>query len=225
MKIPNTKSQITNKPQTPNHKRFGILNFGHWNLFEIWKLPASPIESEAGEIGNSQSAFTLIEAVVSVSIFAIAMTSIVGVFVSVQRLNSESISLQFLQQNGRFIIEDLTKMIRNGQIDYGSYLGGVPQPSTDTLRIINQNSENVSIFKLGDDLIIDRSGIGSSALTGTEVKVLDFKVYIWPATNPFPGGTEQPTVTVFIDLESNINPRDTVRIPFQTTVSTRQYPE
>jgi hypothetical protein len=40
-KIPNHKHQITNKSQIPifNHQdRFGILNFGHCNLFDIWDL-------------------------------------------------------------------------------------------------------------------------------------------------------------------------------------------
>jgi type II secretory pathway pseudopilin PulG len=172
-----------------------------------------------------EKGFTLIEAVTSVSVFAIAMTSIIGVFVSVQRLNAESFALQSLQQNARFVTEDISKMIRNGQVDYAGYSGAISQPSTETLRLVDQDGQAVQIYQQGDDLIITRSGAGTSAFTGSEVKILDFKAYVYPSTNPFPGGSEQPTVTVFIDFESSVNTRDIVRIPFQVTAATRQYPE
>jgi len=197
------------------------MKHGTWNM----KHKVKNLMFQASSFKFHNEGFTLIEAIVSVSVFAIAMTSIIGVFVAVQRLNAESISLQALQQNGRFVMEDLTKIIRNGRIDYGAYASGVPQPQAGVLNLINQDNENIGIFKQGEELIISKAGVGSSALTGGEVRVLDFKVYIWPATDPFPAGSEQPTVTVFLDLESNINPRDRVRIPFQTTAATRQYPE
>jgi hypothetical protein len=41
IEIPNSKSQITNKSQIPipnDRNRFGILNFGHCDLFGIWSL-------------------------------------------------------------------------------------------------------------------------------------------------------------------------------------------
>lgn len=170
--------------------------------------------------------FTLIEAVVAVSIFAVTVTSMVGVYLSVQRLNQQNTALQFVQQNGRFITEDLTKLIRNGRIDYSRYSGGtVPQPATTNLYIIDRDGVSVRIYQSGDQLIIDKTGIGSSAITSSEAKVLNFQVYIWPSTDPFSGGAvrEQPTATIYLDLESNINSRDKVRIPFQISVATKIY--
>lgn len=177
---------------------------------------------------NLNLGFTLIEAVVSVSVFALAVTSMVGVYTAVQKLNQQSAALQVLQQNGRFITEDITKIIRNGQIDYARYPSAtVPQPSTGDLYVIDRNGVRVRIYRSGNDLIIDKAGIGSTVFTGREVRVLTFQAYIWPSQDPYAGGSvsEQPTVTMFLDLESNINQRDKVRIPFQITVSTRQYPE
>lgn len=172
--------------------------------------------------------FTLIEAITAVSVFAIAATSMVGVYTSVQRLNQQSASLQLLQQNGRFITEDITKIIRNGQIDYARYGSSIPQPSPpdpDYLYLLDKDNVQISIYQSGDDLIINKTGIGSTKFSGKEVKVLNYEVFIYPATNPFPGGTEQPAVTIFLDLESTINPRNKIRLPFQITVSTRQYPQ
>ncbi|MDP3993973.1 MAG: prepilin-type N-terminal cleavage/methylation domain-containing protein [Candidatus Doudnabacteria bacterium] len=179
------------------------------------------------KIENLQG-FTLIEAVVATSLFAIAMTSIVGIYLSVQRLNQTSAAMQALQQNGRFILEDLTKTIRNGQIDYARYPSQtVPQPYTGELYLIDNDGSFIRIFRQGDELRIDKGGGVTSAFSGREVKVLDFRVYIWPSRNPFGGGgaQEQPTATVFLNLQANIGPRITTRIPFQTTVATRQYPE
>lgn len=165
------------------------------------------------------------EAIVAVSVFAVSAVSIMGVYLSVQKLNQQSSSLQALQQNGRFITEDLTKVVRNGEIDYARYGSSVPQPSTNDLYLRDRDGVQIRIYRQEDFLIIEKLGIGSSNFTGTEVKVLDFLVYIWPATNPFPGGTEQPTVSVYLNLESNINQRDKIRLPFQITAATKQYPE
>lgn len=176
--------------------------------------------------------FTLIEAVVAVSVFAMAMTSIVGVYVSVQRLNQSSAALSGLQQNGRFIVEDITKLIRNGQIDYARYVSrygpsGAPQPSVAELFLLDQDGVPVRIFRQGTQLILERAPgqIYSTNYSGREVAVLGFAAYVYPALSPFPGGTEQPTVTIFLDLEANVNARDKLRIPFQTTVASRQYPQ
>lgn len=174
---------------------------------------------------GSEKGFTLIEAVTAVSVFAVAVTSIVGVYTGVQRLNQQSAALQALQQNGRFITEDITKIIRNGQIDYARYGGQVPQPAAQNLYLIDRDGVQIRVYQQGNDLIIEKAGIGSSTFSGREVKVLNFLVFIWPAANPFPAGSEQPTVSVFLELESNINQREKTRIPFQTTAATRQYPE
>jgi hypothetical protein len=37
-KIPNYKHQITNKSQIPILNVQNVLNFGHWDLFDIWDL-------------------------------------------------------------------------------------------------------------------------------------------------------------------------------------------
>ncbi|TSA45721.1 prepilin-type N-terminal cleavage/methylation domain-containing protein [bacterium] len=172
-----------------------------------------------------QSGFTLIETIVSVSLFASAMTGIAGVYLSVQRLNQVNTSMQAIHQNGQFILEDLTKIIRNGAVDYARYGASVPQPSSPHLYLLDQNGVQVDVYQSGANLVINKTGAGSTNYNGQEVTVLIFKAYIWPATNPFPGGTEQPTVTIFLNLQANVNGRDKSVIPFQTTVATRQYIE
>lgn len=172
--------------------------------------------------------FTLIEALVAAGVFVIAMMSITGIYASVQRLNQRSAALQAIGQNARFVYEDLTKLIANGTVDYNRYPGRtVPQPNTNQLFVLDKDGTQVRVFRSGNTLRI-RKGGNTSDYTGSNVRVLNFRVFITPATNPFPvtGGSprEQPTVTMFLDLEANLGARDRVRQSFQTTVATRQYP-
>lgn len=191
-----------------------------------WAHSGTPSRWKRRGLRYSSAGFTLIEAVVSVSIFAMAMTSIVGVYLSVQKLNQASASLNALQQNSRFISEDISKIVRNGEIDYSRYPSGTaPQPVATDLYLLDQGGTQIRIYLQNEALILDKLGIGSANFTSKEVAVKDFKVYITPATNPFPGGNDQPRATIYLDLESNVNPRDKTRARFQVTLTTRQYPE
>ena len=177
-----------------------------------------------------EQGFTLIEATVAASVFAISMTSMVGLYISVQRLNQESRANQAVQQNIRFFTEDLTKLIANGSIDYDLYPSDeVPQPSATDLIMLDKDGAQVRIYRDGDDLLIQK-GTGGSAVTsnfiGNDVKVITFLVYVIPEEDPFDGGDdEQPTVTLFVELESNLGTANPTRRAFQTTVATRQYPD
>ena len=217
--IANHKSQISTKSKILNFR-----SFGHWNLFGNWKL----------EIGNSQSGFTLIEAVVSAGVFAIAATSIVGIYTSIQGLNSRSTAIEAVQQNIRFINEDLAKIISNGSIDYASYSGLVPQPQAANLYLTAKDGTKIRVYQTGSNLTIVKTpplgGPAASAVyTGSDVRVLDFRVYITPAANPFPPSLstpkEQPTVTIYVEFEANLGARDPVRQYYQTTIATKEYPE
>ncbi len=185
-------------------------------------------------VARRQSGFTVIEALVSATIFAVASVSITGVYISVQRLNQASRSLVAVQQNGRYMMEDIAKIVRNGQVDYARYAslesnGRVPQASAQYLYLLDRDGTQVRIvYNAGNQNVTIQKGV--SAVTnyvGNEVKVLDFRAFVWPDTAPFSilasRPDEQPTVTIFVSLESNQNPRYIERAQMQTTVATRQY--
>ncbi len=179
-----------------------------------------------------QKGFTLLESVVATAVFAVAMVSIIGVYLSIQRINQVNASLQALQQNGRFVSEFITKIIRNGRIDYDSYSclifpDTVCQPYVTNLYLLDQDNINTRIYKpVGQNLILVQTPGGSSRLTGNEVHITNFRAYIWPPRDPYgflPLDREQPTVTVFFELESNVDPRYIIKMPVQITAATRQY--
>ena len=187
-------------------------------------------EHSDGYLGHSgrQSGFSLIEALVAATIFAIAATSMTGVYLAVQRLNQAARSLTAVQQNARFVMEDISKIVRNGQINYAAYGGPVPQPSAQYLYLIDRDGQPVRIsYNAGNQTLDLQKGSGATTnYMGAEVRVLNFRAYVWPDNDPFiiPVPLEQPTVTVFLDLQSNLNPRFVERAQMQTTVATRQYP-
>ncbi len=175
--------------------------------------------------------FTLIEAVIAAGVFALASTSIVGVYTSIQKLNRRSTALEAIEQNIRFLNEDLTKTIASGSIDYAAYPGGiVPQPYTADLFLFDRNNNRLRIYQSGNALMLQKTTAGATAVyTGSDIKIIGFKVYVFPQSNPFPitVGTprEQPTVTIYLEFESNVGPQDIVRQVYQVTAATKQYPE
>lgn len=192
------------------------------------KLKTYNLKLTAGSGG-----FTLIEAMISTAVFALAMVSIMGIYGSMQRLNQRSAAVQAITQNARFVHEDLTKLVANGSVDYARYTSGtIAQPSATELLVLDREGTQVRVYQSGNSLNIQKGPPGStniSTLTGSDVVVLDFKVFITPATNPFPTGAgtpkEQPTVGIFLDLQANTSARDQVHQSFQTSIATRQYPD
>lgn len=67
---------------------------------------------------KNQSGFTLMEIIVSTTIFAIFTTSLLGLFNYALKINRRTEALRQASQGVRDFMEFLVKEIRNGQIDY-----------------------------------------------------------------------------------------------------------
>ncbi|PIR97617.1 MAG: hypothetical protein COT91_00495 [Candidatus Doudnabacteria bacterium CG10_big_fil_rev_8_21_14_0_10_41_10] len=181
-----------------------------------------------GETSRKQRGFTLVESLVSVAIFSLAMTAIIGSFLAVLRINEKSRAIRVVEQNARFITEYLTREVRNGSIDYGSYVAyGISQPE-DELHLINSAGEMITISLSDGVLQLSKVGVGSSELSNSDIIVSDVDFYIYPLSLPFcpdPCPNDQPRVTFVMTLTSNTNvrPTDQTTIKLQGTVSSRQY--
>ena len=197
---------------------------------------------------QSGAGFTLIEAVVAATIFALVVTSILSTYLFVLRINTRTRAQRAVAQNARFITEFLSKEIRNGHIDYEKYLGNVPTTTT-SLWLLNQNNETENIY-LADstspqnvlanssgcqsgiticDVMILKPGVSGTATTlnSGSVKITNFEFIISPSTNPFTASktvNEQPHVTAVIQLTANLGSRDEVKMDLQSTFSELYYP-
>lgn len=183
---------------------------------------------------SGQKGFTIIEAVVATSVFAFVVASALGVYMAVLQLDSKTRAERAVQQNARFIMDYIAKEIRNGVIDYGG------TNDIDTLTVFNQLSQQ-EIFDYntagcnggaGDVaqcvLRLTKTGVGTTNLNSTDVRITRLRFYLEPDNNPFDLDNDvhtQPHVTVVIRIEST-KLRNTERgfIDLQSTFTVRDYP-
>lgn len=176
-----------------------------------------------------QKGFTLIEAVVATAVFAFVVSSTVGVYLSVLKLDRKSRGQRAVFDNGRFIMEFVGKEIRNGTIQYSAYPAGTTAGRTDLyLTNVEGVLEHFTIDANGN-VVLDKAGVGTTNLTTGGVKAsVNSKFLVSPATDPYTlakSFNEQPHVTVLLQLTSKYgaNPADEATINLQSTFATRTY--
>ncbi len=175
---------------------------------------------------NSEKGFTLVEAVVATAVFAFVISSIIGVYLSVLKLDRKARAQRAVYDNSRFIMEFLSKEIRNGSIDYASYGGTVP--ANPDLYVKNQSNEIERFFLSGTNMSLTKNAATTNLNSGG-VQVTKLTFLIAPTVNPYTTAklaNEQPHVTVLLELTSNygINSSDQAKINVQDTFAMRIYP-
>lgn len=185
-------------------------------------------------INRLSRGFTLMEALVSASLFAIVVSSILGVFLSVVKIDRKTRAERTIQQNARFIMEFLGKEVRNGRINYPAYGGTIiynASGGTDTLHIVNQLNEAETIFCTGNGLSLTKTS-GTTNLNSNGSLITRCNFFVSPARDPFQPLTsipappnDQPFVTVVLQISSAYGngANDRAVIDLQTTFAVRDY--
>lgn len=186
--------------------------------------------------------FTIIEALVSVSVFALSMTAIVASFLAVMRLDEKSRQIRLVEQNARYVSEFLSRELRNGRLDYSAYGGSLtaasPQGKSDRLYLTNAAGEQESIYPsdvsgnyqaAGVYLALNKTGVGTTLLTSSDVGVSNLNFYVDPPSDPYPAAApikRQVRVTIVFTVSStaSVSITDRALINIQTTISQRYYP-
>lgn len=171
---------------------------------------------------KGQKGFTIVEAVVSAGVFAFVVAASLGVYIATTQLDSKTRAERAVQQNARFIMDYFAKEIRNGSIDYT----GVND--SDTLSITNQLGQQLVFDLVNGNLMLTRSGFGTTQLNSSSISVTRFNLYLRPNVDPFKlvsGADLQPHVTIVMRLETlQQAPQGRAFIDVQTTLTTRDYP-
>jgi four helix bundle protein len=171
-------------------------------------------------IPDSIKGFTLIEALVATSVFALMVSSILGVYLATLKLDSRTRAQRTVIQDGRFIMDFIGKEVRNGAIDYSIYGGGV-----SSLSLINVAAE-AETFSLNDGNLVLTKSAGSTHLNSDQVQVTKLLFYVSPDQDPFTTSklaNQQPNVTVVLEL-THTDPQNPVKINVQSTFEERYYP-
>lgn len=171
---------------------------------------------------NKQSGFTLIESLVSVAIFSIAISVIATVFFNTNNIQQRTKNLQQVQNEGRYILDKLAKEIRAREIDealvnnqslffkedeFGEVLGFFYDSEKQNLMISSQ---------VGQDLL--SASLNSNSIA---IKDIDFSILTLDSeTDEF----RQPLVIVRLVLENRSGfQRYYQELRLQTAISSKFY--
>lgn len=172
---------------------------------------------------NTKKGFTLIELIVSMTIFLIVMVSIIELFASGIKAQKRSLALQTLSDSTSYAIEYMSRTIRMAKKDLtGTYIStgcNFENPGGDLtkIRFLNYKKED-QWFILDNKQIKEKKDATSefTALTSDNFQVnkLSFKLSGQCQTDD-----TQPKVTIIIEIQTKEIEPQTLNI--QTTISQR----
>jgi len=165
--------------------------------------------------------FTLVELLVAMAVFALAIVAITGIFISVTKTQRKSRIEQRVQAEARYTLDMISREIRDSYIDYA-------QPfSTSVLHLERPGGQKVAFNVVGNTLQMTIDSGTPTAISSSNVKVADLRFYVTPGTDPFVEGgpNEQPRVTISLTIEDKdaAKAEEQAEIEAQTTISSRQY--
>lgn len=152
-----------------------------------------------------QSGFTLVEIVLSTALFSIFMVGVVGSFAAIMKVHEHSIATRDAQSNGRFALEDISRLIRNAAEACISYSGDTCNKGTGSTLVLDRWT---TIALSGDALVIRRPNLPDRALNDTQaVRVADLAFTVPNVGTPYVrlGFNVRSNVAVGVGPEWQIN--------------------
>lgn len=192
---------------------------------------------------QNQLGFTLMEIVVGMAIFSIALISLTDIFLLSQRAQNKLAGETKIQADARFVMEVLAREIRMNMIDYAAidpadqadpltltYLPLQDLEGNTLMFIATSSSSGICEQGATNCLAVKRNDSAWASITPSGINVVSAKFNIYPSQDPFSviannyGANSQPRVTIILTTE-NIKSRDSEsNIQYlQTTVSSRVY--
>lgn len=195
---------------------------------------------------KNQTGFTLIEVLVSTSIFIIVVSAMLGLFDYTLKINRRVQALREVVQGTRTFTETLTREIRNGRIDYSSW---TPECAASNYLVTSNQSLSL-IDKSGDKLCFyfdsttgkfslkrqSPSGVDTAQVFDSPnftVLKSSFSFGILPETdpnvdrNPDPLITDYPRIQPLVIIAAQFivtsNVLNSATINYETTISTDVY--
>lgn len=160
--------------------------------------------------------FTLIELVVAAFIFSVLVVIAGGSFVSVLNLQRRALNIKKVEENGRFVLELMTRELR---VANPINTSDVNCPTSPTNTINFQHPVNGAIgYSLNGTQIQRRVNGVDTVITNPDVEVTRLVFCISGNTV---SDDRQPKVTIILSLKSGGSAVQAATIDLQTTVSQR----
>ncbi len=180
--------------------------------------------------------FTLIEIVIAVAIFSLLSTVVGGIYVAFSQSQTRTQAGQKLLGEMQFVLESITREIRNGEVDYTVDCNDFGPG--DCLSI--KRLDNTKIVFIVDDLDPEQMGLvlqtydgenwapfASGLLPVTGSNLESFNFIVSPDTDPFAddGPNRMPMVTIEAQMRASGRDIEQVTYNLQTSASSRIFPE
>ena len=176
---------------------------------------------------------TLLEMMVAVAIFAVAMLLATGIFIVVLEGQRSAISSQNIQESARYALETIAKELRQAQASDGVCAPLFNPEPTPVYKIFNtaqagaalyfrnKNGDCTAYFLEANRLKISRGAV-SDFITPDEIRISNLKFAVKDdAIGAF--HAIQPAVTLTMDIEAFGKEMHKQPMKIQTTISARYY--
>jgi len=182
-------------------------------------------------IDRNQKGLTLLELIVALGVFSMAVIAAVSIFVTTLNTQRRILATQTGIDNFRYVLAVMTKEIRMAKEDVGfcGHTGQVYHVSEDgdELSFVNYKDECVT-YGLSTDGGIIKSVAGSDFTSGdipvTAEDIMVNKLMFINSEEDFSEVLPQPRVTIAAEFSPKTQGREkSVPINVQTTVSSRYY--
>ncbi len=182
-------------------------------------------------LNKKNRGFTLIELMVSISVFTFIMVISMGSILSVIDANRKSQSLRSVMDNLNYTLEAMTRNIRFGKVYHCDVSYGLlTQPNdcsggANSMSVYSSSGVTQTSYRLEGGRIIRKVNGGSDEyLTGTDVTITNLTFYV-SGSSPYSSGSNlfQPKATIVISgyVGSKENTKSTFTI--ETMVSQRVF--
>lgn len=143
-------------------------------------LPTSKLSKSP----HSQRGFTLMEVLVSTSIFVLATLAVLSIYSTTLKAGQKTTALTRVQKEAQLIMEVLAKKIRTSRVDY-SYTGYPISNPEDELALTDLVDDDYVFKQSGNYIVVSVNGGDDKIIPASNVYITDLKFYINPETDPF----------------------------------------
>jgi len=174
---------------------------------------------------KSNKGFTLVELMVSVSIFSLVMVISMGSILTVLDANRKSQNNRAVMDNLNSSLEGMTRQIRFGINYHCGTTGVLSQPQDcsnggNSLTLLSQTGVLVT-FSLSGGRIVRNDGGINYYVTSPDIIVENLTFWVF-GSSPYSGNLNQPRVIVLIRGYSGSDSDTRSSFSLQTTISQRQ---
>jgi prepilin-type N-terminal cleavage/methylation domain-containing protein len=184
-------------------------------------------------IFKNRAGFTVMEIIIAVGIFGIAVTAAIGIFVMSNKAQKKVSDAQKVSTDIRYILEVISREIRLGTVDFGYYNNSPTgtqavlalQDSSSLWRCFRRRISGtqgiVQAYVGGNRCVNTEAATGWNDISSTNISVEKLNFFIFPkqATT-----TQQSLVTITMGVKSLISESGIYNTSnLETSVATRSY--